>query len=64
MDKKGNHSSDPHTGIAADAADIGIGVNLFQIPLFRWQASVTPPSVTTLLKHLTRVYNEIYVEGL
>lgn len=41
MENKCNHRSELCTRIAADAADDGIAVNLFQIPLFTWSAAVS-----------------------
>lgn len=45
-EEKGNHSSELHTGIAADAADIGIAIGRFQISLFTRQAAVSLPQVS------------------
>lgn len=45
MEKKGNHSSELHRGIAADAADIGVAKSLFQTLLFTRQAAVSLPQV-------------------
>lgn len=41
IEKKGNHSFELRTWIAADAANVGIAVNLLKIPLFTWQATVS-----------------------
>lgn len=46
VEKKSKHSSELGPGIAARAADVGIAVNLFQIPLFTQQAAVSLPQVS------------------
>lgn len=53
VEKKSKHSSELRTGIAARAADVGIAKKLIPDTTFHTAGrSVTPSSVTTLLKHL------------